>query len=554
MTKYDESKTYIQYCNDILNKKIPSSKHLYLACERFKSWFNRDDLFFDYKDVDKRIRIVSKLKHSTGKCAHQSFILLPYQQWIFAGIFGFKYNDTKLRVTKNVLLFMARKQGTTCLAAALSIVQLLLDGEDGQEIDFIANSGKQAKIGFDMTHNFAESIDSNGVLFKRYRDSIKMPITKSIIQVLNSDSMTLDGLSASTFIEDELHAAKTWDLHNVLKSSQGYRQQPLAIVISTAGYLLDSYPLYEMRKTCIQILKNEKVDDSQFTALYELDEDDDWANDETCWVKANPSIGHTVTYEYLRDQVRSALNQTSLEFGVKTKQFNLFCQSSDTWIPNDVISSCMQPINLEDFKDEQSFVGVDLSAVSDLTSTTVMLAPNPNRKLYPDKFIFKTHIYVPASCLDDNVNKSLYFKWQKQKQITITDGNVVDYDYILHDQLYDNSITPFIVIAYDAYNATQYAINATNNGLNMQPYSQSLGNFNKPTKLFEMLVKSGKVIIDTNECVRWCFNNVKLRIDYNDNCKPDKPTREAKIDAVISMVEALGAYLDEGGGVDVSVL
>ena len=72
-------------------------------------------------------------------------------------------------------------------------------------------------------------------------------------------------------------------------------------------------------------------------------------------------------------------------------------------------------------------------------------------------------------------------------------------------------------------------------------------NFNRPTKELDRLIRSGKCVIDENPAVIWCFNNCKLRIDYNENIKCDKSTPEAKIDPVIAMCEALGAYLAEGG-------
>jgi phage terminase large subunit-like protein len=81
-------------------------------------------------------------------------------------------------------------------------------------------------------------------------------------------------------------------------------------------------------------------------------------------------------------------------------------------------------------------------------------------------------------------------------------------------------------------------------GYDMQPYSQALGNYNKPTKQFERLVLSNSCVIDKNECVLWCFNNVTLKADHNDNVKPIKGnTKNGKIDCVISMLTALGGYL-----------
>lgn len=194
MSDYNLEKTYIRYCEDVITGKILACQDVILACKRFKSWFNKDDRYFDFEDVDRRIRLVSKMKHFRGDFNNKNFILLPFQEFIFAGIFGFKWKSTNTRVVRTVLIFMARKNAKTSLAAAICLTQLLLDNNNGQEIDFIASSGAQARIGFEITKNYAESLDPNGLIFSRYRDSIKMPSTKSEIDVRNSDAMTLDGL------------------------------------------------------------------------------------------------------------------------------------------------------------------------------------------------------------------------------------------------------------------------------------------------------------------------------------------------------------------------
>lgn len=106
---FDNTKIYNKYAKDVVDGNIIASKNIILACKRYLSWFDRDDIYFDSEDVDRRIRLVSKLKHWKGKYNKKPFILLPYQQWIFASIFAWKRKDDDLRVTKNVLLFMARK-------------------------------------------------------------------------------------------------------------------------------------------------------------------------------------------------------------------------------------------------------------------------------------------------------------------------------------------------------------------------------------------------------------------------------------------------------------
>lgn len=552
MTEYNISKIYIQYVEDILNRRIASCEAVFLACKQFKERFKRDDIYFDYEDVDKRIKFVSKMKHWTGVHNGKNFILLPWQQFAFAGIFGWKWSDNNTRVTKNVLIMPVRKNGKTTLMAAIALVMCTIDGENGAECDFIANSRAQANLGFNACKNLAESIDPRKMVYQRYRDTIKVPHTKSIIQVLCSDSMALDGYNSSCTLLDEFHAAKDWELYNVMKSSQGMRLQPLTIVCTTAGFLLDGFPLYEMRKVCMDILKGNKTDDTQFSLIYELDEKDDYT-DKKNWIKCCPSLNHTVFESYVEDQVQAAHNNTALELGVKTKNFNIFCQSIETWIPNDYIKACMQQVDLQDFKDLPCYGAADLSSVSDLTCTTVLFPPDESREKWPDKFVFKTNLYIPYSALDESVNKNIYKNWITRKEAILTEGNVVDYDQILKDQVEFMQNNPYSLYTYDKWNATQWAINATQEGIPLEPYSQALGNFNQPTKYMEMLIRSGKCIIDYNTAVLWCFNNVRLKVDYNDNVKPDKNTKEQKIDPVISMCMALGGYLSENG-LDVEIV
>lgn len=129
--------------------------------------------------------------------------------------------------------------------------------------------------------------------------------------------------------------------------------------------------------------------------------------------------------------------------------------------------------------------------------------------------------------------------------LTITEGNVTDYDYITADLMRINQIVTINSIAYDTWNSTQWAIDATSKGLPLQPFSQALGNFNRATKEFERLILSNKIAIDDNEITRYCFRNVSLKFDHNDNCKPVKSVRQNKIDGVIGMLEALGIMLQE---------
>ncbi len=531
---------YVDYVKGVLDGSIVACEYIKLACQRTIDFDNRDDMYFDEEDVTRRINFIWKMRHSTGEHNKQHFKLLPWQLWLVSQIFGWKWKDTGYRVTRKVFLMISRKNGKTAICSALSLAAMVGDAQSGQEIDIIANNSKQAGICFDQIKNYAESVDPLRKIFQTYRSEIRVPYFKSKIQVLSSESMGLDGWNSSVVIFDEFHAQKNWDLYNVMKSSQAAREQPLMIVLTTAGFLIgEAYPCYSTWETCIDILRKDKQDDAYFSAIYQLDEGDDW-QDEECWIKCSPSLDQTVFRQFMREELTAAKNNVSLENGIRTKTLNEWRQSENVWLPYDLLKSNMQPMTVEDMSNlpnvSYAYIGVDLSAVSDLTALSLMVESE-------GKFYFKSWAFVPEDCLLSGQNAMRYRDWQKMGYIDVTDGNVQDYDYILSKIREIDSIIPIAGVYYDQWNAVQFAVNATNIGLPMYPYSQALGNFNRPTKMFELLLKKGDIVMDYNTMVLWCFANSTLKYDFNDNCKPIKAdTKNGKIDTVIAMLQALGGY------------
>ena len=531
---------YVDYVKGVLDGSIVACEYIKLACQRTIDFDNRDDMYFDEEDVTRRINFIWKMRHSTGEHNRQHFKLLPWQLWLISQIFGWKWKDTGYRVTRKVFLMISRKNGKTAICSALSLAAMVGDAQSGQEIDIIANNSKQAGICFDQIKNYAESVDPLRKIFQTYRSEIRVPYFKSKIQVLSSESMGLDGWNSSVVIFDEFHAQKNWDLYNVMKSSQAAREQPLMIVLTTAGFLIgEAYPCYSTWETCIDILRKDKQDDAYFSAIYQLDEGDDW-QDEECWIKCSPSLDQTVFRQFMREELTAAKNNVSLENGIRTKTLNEWRQSENVWLPYDLLKSNMKPMTVEDMSNlpnvSYAYIGVDLSAVSDLTALSLMVESE-------GKFYFKSWAFVPEDCLLSGQNAMRYRDWQKMGYIDVTDGNVQDYDYILSKIREIDSIIPIAGVYYDQWNAVQFAVNATNIGLPMYPYSQALGNFNRPTKMLELLLKKGDIVMDYNTMVLWCFANSTLKYDFNDNCKPIKAdTKNGKIDVVIAMLEALGGY------------
>ena len=526
------NKAYIQYPVDVISGNVIAGKHIKKACERFFSLMDDDRYMF----LEEVIRLYHHLRHFKGRHSGKPFVLEPWQEWIIASIYGFYNKSDGSRLTQTVYIEVARKNGKTALAAGIGLNALINDDEDGAEVYFAANSKDQVKISaWPLCSNFAKAFDPKEKYLKVYRDTINFDKTISWLKVLAADSTKLDGPNPSTFILDEYHAAKSNSLKAVLESGQGTRDNPLEIIITTAGF--DKLgPCYELRTTATEILNGLKEDDSFFMAIYSLDENDDW-KDEANWIKSNPNMDVTVKSSYLRKEVRKAMNTPSDEVNVKTKNLNMWCDSSDVWIPDDYILACSRKVDLDDFTTKDDcFAGIDLSSTSDLTCVSFMIPKD-------GKFYFKTLYYLPEEALETKKNKEQYSEWVRLGFLKLTPGNVVDYDYILDDILSVDKRLYIVKVGYDSWNATQFVINATDKGLPMEPVSQSIGNFNRPTKEMERVILSGNVVIDNNPITRFCFRNVVMKLDHNGNTKPSKEYRDKKIDGVISMIEAMGVCL-----------
>lgn len=527
-------KGYYHYVEDVLNGKIVVGELIKLACQRFKDDLQRQDIYFNESVVDKAINFIGTLKHFMGKSSGKHFKLENWQQFIIANIVGWYWKDGNTRRFTSSYIEVSRKNGKTALAAALCLYYLIADGEDGAEVDLAANSKEQAKIAFEFCSSFSKQLDPKGKYLKPYRDNVQFALNNSKLKVFAADDSKLDGFNASFGLIDEYHAAKNSKVRDVIKSSMGMRNNPHLCTITTAGFD-KTLPCYKLRSTSIEILNKLKTDDSMFIAIYSLDDKDNWT-DKDNWVKCTPNLNVTVTSKYIKEQVQSAINNPSEEVGVKTKTLNLWCDVADVWLPESYIVRASKDIHLEDFRDCECYIGVDLSATSDLTAVSYLIEKD-------NIYYFKTDYYLPESALVDKPDRETYKLWKQQGLITITTGNVTDYDYITNDIVAASNILNIQKIGYDKWNATQWAIHATEIGLPLEEYPQTMGNFNRPTKELERLILSGNTVIDNNEITRWCFRNVELKSDYNGNVKPNKGIKSKKIDGVIAIIQALGMYL-----------
>lgn len=129
-TKFQDIDPEIQaYVDGVLSGTETAGEAIILACKRFKEWFDREDFWFDNDKVNKVIDFIGHLKHFEDQFAGKPFILLGWQKWVVANIFGwYRAEDHDKRVIRNVFLLISRKNGKTALSAAIMLAAMIVDG------------------------------------------------------------------------------------------------------------------------------------------------------------------------------------------------------------------------------------------------------------------------------------------------------------------------------------------------------------------------------------------------------------------------------------------
>lgn len=432
------------------------------------------------------------------------------------------------------------------LAAAVALYLLYADGEASAEVYGAACDRQQASIVFDVAKQMVEMSEP---LMKR---SKIMAATKRIVnytnagfyQVLSAETGTKHGLNVSGLIFDEIHAQPNRKLYDVLtKGSGDAREQPLFFIITTAGTDKNSI-CYELHSKAKDILNGRKADPSFYPVVYGLEETDDWT-DEKNWYKANPSLGHTIGIDRVREAYKNALDNPAEENVFKQLRLNIWTNSTVCWIPDHIYDKGNIPINLELLKGRQCYGGLDLSSTSDITAFVLVFSPRNENESY----IVYPHFWLPEDTLELRCRRDhvLYDVWKRQGYINTTEGNVIHYGFI--EKYIENLGKLYNIkeIAVDRWNATQMIQNLEDLGFKMIPFGQGYKDMSPPSKELYKLLMEGKITHGGNPVLKWMAGNVVMRQDPAGNIKPDKEKSTEKIDGIVALIMALDRCVRNAG-------
>ncbi len=524
-----------QYAANVASGEIITCELVQLAVKRYYNDFDNAlecGWFFDRKAAARAINFIESLKHTKGQWSGQSFKLEPWQQFIVWNIFGWK-NGNGTRRFRYVYIEIARKNGKTALSAGIGLYMLFADNEARAEVYSAATVKEQAKICFEDASAIVKSTGLKEYL-RPYRNSIVYEAKGGQFKPLSSDYGTHDGLNPSCGIIDEYHAHKDSGMFDVIKSAFGARRQPLMFIITTAGFN-KAGACYAYRDNVIKVIRGVNQDDTLFAMIYSLDTNEEW-EDPKMWVKSNPNLGVSMSLDYLADQVKDAKNRPEAVRNVMTKNLNLWVNAETTWILDEKWMECIgKPSELRGC---ECWGGLDLSNVSDVTAFVLLFNEN-------DKFQLLPHFWIPEDKMLEKVRKENinYDMWIQSKFVTMTPGNVVDYDFVKADILRLASEYDLKSTAYDRWNSSQTIIDLTNEGMVFSPFGQGYGSMSAPTKQFETLVLTKQVEHFDNPVLRWMLASTVVMVDPAGNIKPDKAKSSQKIDGIVASIMALGEWM-----------
>lgn len=208
---------------------------------------------------------------------------------------------------------------------------------------------------------------------------------------------------------------------------------------------------------------------------------------------------------------------------------------------------CGHVRDLDDMLGKPCVIGLDLGAKNDMTAKVIVFKEQDENGM--PRFYVSTKLYLPEAAVEKSTN-SQYQGWADTGAITVTGGAMTDLSRIEEEIREDLSRFDVQAIAYDPWQATQLAVNLSEDGAPMVEYRNTVQNISEPMKWLEALVQDGKLTHDENPAMDWMMGNVVAKLDAKDNIYPRKERYEQKIDGPVALIYGLAMCLserDEGG-------
>ena len=527
------------YANQVIDGDITACKWVRLACQRFIDDMyhgHQRGLAFSPEKAQDILDYYDLTPHIKGEWSGQPITPSDWQTFALVNLFGW-YQKNGTRRFRTAYIEVGRKNGKSTFVAPVGLYMLKEDGEAGSEVYSAATSRDQARIVFDAARDMTRQSLLRYHL-QAFNHSVCHEASASSFKPLASDSDTLEGKNTHCAIIDELHAHKNRRVYDVLELSCAARRQPLLLVITTAGSDRTGI-CYEVRNYLTKVLEGVIDDDSCFGMIYTLDDPELW-KDPNEWIKANPNLGISVKLEDMERLCQKAQQNPAAASEFKRKRLDIWGAGEDVFFNMEMWTRCPPLASDDQLILMPCYFGLDLASKLDITALVALFC-NEDRRYH-----LKVHFWLPEVQVDDQrTGKShhvqqLYKTWAEQGLLTLTPGQIVDYDAIRQtindwaDRYHPQEI------AYDPWGATQLATQlADDDDRVMTEVGQTVKQLSDPMKEVQALIIDSRLHHDQHPVMNWMMSNVTARIDRNDNVFPNKDSPDNKIDGPVALITAM---------------
>jgi phage terminase large subunit-like protein len=488
----------------------------------------------------------------------QPFVLQKWQHDILWEVYG-TVNDDGYRQYRYAYLEIPKKNAKTTTIAGLAVYHLTCDPPDGQIYCCAADRG-QAELIYKAAVGM---IDQDPELQKilKVTDSkkeIKNKLTNTRLKVLSAEAYTKHGLNPTVVIFDELHAQPNRNLWDVMTFGAGAaRKEPLWWVITTAGDDPDRHSIgWEIHEKARKIQDGESVNPAWYVKIYGAPEDAD-IFDEKTWYLANPSLGVTIDINAVRLEAIDAKESESAERLFRWLRLNQWISTKQIgWLPVTLWDSTQGKWEVSELIGKKCYTGLDLSSTTDITAQAHLFPPQEG---IPDwRVIFEG--WVPENKMRERQEKDgvPYEAWVNKGYLNSTPGDVIDYDFVEAAIVKASKQYKMKMLLPDPWNfnilhqrlekneAGNFTIDPKRKDLTVVVgVDQIMKELSPSMKEIERLLKKGELTHNYNPVARWCFGNIILDMDGNENIKASKKKSKDRIDLIAALINAMSQAIKQ---------
>lgn len=525
---------FIEYCENELTLTNGEDLHL---LDSFKLW--AEQIFGWYYFIERSIYVPSKDNHGGRYVRKRIKKRLINKQYLIVARGGAKSMYASL-IQSYFLNIDTSTTYQVCTAPTMKQAE--------EVISPIKTSIARARgplfklLTYGSLQNTTGSIE-NRVKLASTKKGIENRITNSVIEVRPMKIDALQGLRNKVATVDEWLSGdiredpiECLEQGATKEQGSGENNDWLIVAISSEGTVRNGCG-DTIKMTLMKILKGEYEDIHTSIFWYKLDSIDE-VNDPSMWVKAQPNIGKTVSYETYHAAVEKAEKVPSERNDILAKRFGLPMEGFTYFF---TYEETLPQKRKRDYWRMSCAVGADLSQGDDFCSF-VFLFPLPH-----GEFGIKTRNYITEYTLTKlpGAMRHKYDEFMAEGSLIVMPGTVLDMMEVYEDL--DRHITEsqydVCAIGYDPYNAREFIERweRENGPFGIEKVIQGSKTESVPLGELKKLAEQGALLFD-EELMSYAMGNAITIEDTNGNRKLLKKRYEAKIDPVASLMDAFVAW------------